>query len=499
MGRRQRRSRLDSQQGIAYLSHAPFIDTMTTARFFSDLRGRLDDGRHANLRAIGQLFAHLSPQLATARRLELELDRQLARRFNVLDYLRTDELGLSRIIADLLDPYSAHDQGVFFLRKLLLALKELTQFDPGVDLESCQISVTPEQKTTANRKIDIVVEIVDERSKYALAIENKPYAGDRKHQVRDYLRYLRDQYGQNFLLFYLSPTGDGPSEWSVSRQELHANWTGRFAILPYHRQPEAHNEDAFEAFRLPYSLTEWLDACRAECSVDRLSWFLGDTLQFCQRTFGEQTMTSDRETQAVRQFLFENPDHVDTAIAVYESWPPIRDQVCEKFLERLRSRIETADELKPYASDLQVGCQYRGQAKYSNVLWLYRNRWQKYEGAPAITGQRTAIRMESEGPGPKGWHSGVCSPISIDKMEPADRQRRERFEGELNQAIDLPKRSPWWPKWDYLDATAHDWNKLVPDLHRECEGAEDGEITRHIVDAFVGVAVRAIPILDELD
>ena len=164
-------------------------------------------------------------------------------------------------------------------------------------------------------------------------------------------------------------------------------------------------------------------------------------------------MTSDRETQAVRKFLFENPDHFDTALAVYESWPAIRDEVCGRFLERLRSRIETAEELKPYASDLQVGCQYRGQAKYSNVLWLYRNRWQTYEGASAITNQRTAIRMESEGPGPTGWHFGVCSPLSTDKMQPADRQRREQFEGNLNQAIDLQNEAPggrsgntWMPK-----------------------------------------------------
>ena len=472
---------------------------MDTPRFFTDLRGRIDDARHANRRAVGRLFADLAPRLTAARRREQEQDRQQAHRFNVLDYLKTDELGLSRIIADLLDRHATHGQGVFFLRKLLLALKEFTPFHPGVGLERCQVSVERERKTTANRKIDIVVEIVDGSSRYALAIENKPYAGDGEHQVRDYLRFLRAEYGRNFLLIYLSPTGEGPSEWSISRQQLHANWTGRFAILPYHHGPAARVEDAFEAFRVPYSLTEWLDACRAQCKVDRLRWFLGDTVQFCRRTFGGHTMTSDCDTKAVRQFLFENPDHVDTAIAVYESWPAIRDDMCGRFLERLRSRIQTADELKPYADDLQVGCQYRGHAKYSNVLWLYRNRWRKYEGAPAITGQRTAIRMESEGPGPAGWHYGVCSPLSTDKMQPADRQRRERFEGKLNEAIDLSERSKWWPKWEYLDAKTRDWNVLVPALHRECEAAEDGNITRHIVDSFVDVAVSAIPILDELD
>jgi len=87
---------------------------MDTVRFFTDLRGQIDDARHANRRAVGRLFADLAPQLTAARRRELQLDRQHARRFNVLDYLKTDELGLSQIIADLLDPKATHGQGVFF-------------------------------------------------------------------------------------------------------------------------------------------------------------------------------------------------------------------------------------------------------------------------------------------------------------------------------------------------------------------------------------------------
>lgn len=48
-----------------------------------------------------RFFAELVPRLDTARTLERELDRNLARRFNCFDYLGTDELGLSRVIADL--------------------------------------------------------------------------------------------------------------------------------------------------------------------------------------------------------------------------------------------------------------------------------------------------------------------------------------------------------------------------------------------------------------
>ena len=87
---------------------------MDTARFFTDLRGQIDDARHANRCAVGRLFAGLAPRLTAARRREQDQDRQQAHRFNVLDYLKTDELGLSRIIADLLDPQATHGQGVFF-------------------------------------------------------------------------------------------------------------------------------------------------------------------------------------------------------------------------------------------------------------------------------------------------------------------------------------------------------------------------------------------------
>lgn len=65
------------------------------------------------------LFAEVSPDLEAERRLERELDRYLAPGFNPFDYLRTNELALSRTIAGLLDPTSAHGQGVSFLRAML--------------------------------------------------------------------------------------------------------------------------------------------------------------------------------------------------------------------------------------------------------------------------------------------------------------------------------------------------------------------------------------------
>ena len=504
MGRRQPRSRPDLQQEIACLSHAPFIDTMNTASFFSGLRGRLDDVRHANRLAIGQLFAHLSPRLATARELELELDRQLARRFNVLNYLKTDELGLSRIVADLLDPYATHGQGVFFLRKLLLALKESTQFDPDVDVDRVRVSVALEQVITADRRIDILVEIVDGHSKYALAIENKPYAGDQEHQVRDYLRFLREQYGQNFLLIYLSPTGEGPSEWSIPAQQLRESWQERFAILPYDQGDAATEPDRFEAFRLSFSLTQWLESCRTACEVDRLRWFLGDTLKFCQRTFGGRIMTSDRESQEIRDYLFENPNQFDTALAVVESWPSIKHQVCKKFFERLVSRIKAAAALKTYADDLHIESAYGGDTAKSNCIWLYRDRWARYpvkeSSTPPQTNGRTAILLRTDSRELRDWIMGVRRPTPAGDMTGDERKQRRYLDEQLLSALGpSSSRSDWWPWWIYVNEDKRHWNPLVPALHRECEAEQDGDLTRYFVDMFVDVAIKAIPVIDEIE
>jgi hypothetical protein len=45
-----------------------------------------------------------------------ELDRQLARRFNAFRYISPNELRLSYIISDLLNPQGVHGQGNVFLR-----------------------------------------------------------------------------------------------------------------------------------------------------------------------------------------------------------------------------------------------------------------------------------------------------------------------------------------------------------------------------------------------
>ena len=123
------------------------------------------------------LLVEFAPRLEADRRLERELDRHLACRFNVFEYLRTDELGLSRVIADLLDPTKEHGQGTTFLKAMLEAFPMTRGRLDGLQSTLANpIVVRTERATDTGGRMDITVDISDGDRSFCLAFENKPYA-----------------------------------------------------------------------------------------------------------------------------------------------------------------------------------------------------------------------------------------------------------------------------------------------------------------------------------
>lgn len=99
-----------------------------------------------------------------AKAVEHQLDRHLANHFNALDYLRTDEIGLSRIVADLLDPDGPYGQGACFLALFLVPLIEQDRLPRGstFTLDESEISVSREYAIQVGQqrgRLDIFVEI----------------------------------------------------------------------------------------------------------------------------------------------------------------------------------------------------------------------------------------------------------------------------------------------------------------------------------------------------
>ena len=316
----------------------------------------------------------------------------------------------------------------------------------------------------------------------------------RKTKSRTTSNIFRERFEKRFLLVYLSPTGEGPSESSIRKDELKKEWKGRFAIMPYH---QGHEEvaDELDEFRLSHSLADWLGECRRDCDVERLRWFLRDAETFCQQTFGGLDMTTDNQRTAFEKYVLLDTEKLETAGIVYQSWPAIRDKVCLKFLERLGLMIKK--KARTIWGDVHVKVEYTPGTKYGNQIGLYRDCW-VYEGEGSTSDRCTKICLQNDDKGPNGWILGVASPKPKNEMTSKEKKRRGELDAELSEKLGSNRSSGWWPWWNWVEEDKRNWDSLVPELHKENED-NGGEITEYFVDRFIEIAKEAVPIIDEIE
>ena len=443
--------------------------------------GGAEMASRADKESFQSLLAAVSPYLEAERRLERELDRYLAPKFNPFDYLRTNELALSRTIAGLLDPASAHGQGASFL-STMLDVFPLTQgrFARLVSTTAKPVVVRTERTTDTGGRIDITVDIPEDENTFCLAFENKPYAAQEKDQVTAYLKYLRKRYQQHFLLVYLPPSGEGPS-----CEDLPPSDREHFEVMPYVGEN---------------SLADWFAACRKRCDAWRVKVFLRDAEQFCRKEFGDTAMTTDRTTQAAKEYLLDNPPHLPAALALRDAWPLLRDEVCKRFLKRLRNEVEHRIRREPEYADCRVCCRYKGNKTYSNILIIFREAWAQYDDCNEDfhSEGRTTIRLENSHKGCNGWIWGVWSPKDVSEMDESERERRERlYKGLNDRGLQFDPNPHYAVQYEALECYG-DWDPLVLDLHHENDRG-GGPITTYFTEGLLDIAAKAIPAIDAVE
>lgn len=454
---------------------------------------------------LGRFFGELRSRVRLARKMDAQLDRQLARRFNVLDYIRTSELGLSRVIGDLLNPKATHGQDLLFLDTLLHGLKISSEKlrrplditcgygdEDGWTVRPNTVQVRLERTITSGRRLDVSVEFEgSDGRRRCLAIENKAGAPDQPGQVCAYLNFLDGEYGAasaegagRHCLIYLSPRGEPPSRISVKRERLQ-DAAGGFAVWSYSRRVDKDIESEAEnaGFRLDYSVSDWLSACRKACDVDRLRWFFQDADGYCEREFGGVTMINTGREE-IDLFLAQ-PENLEAAATVVERWPEVRAGVVKQFVEHLKSRIESAAEKH---GTMLCRTDVTGDANPYQSIRLFRG-----EGVWRVRDKPVEIKMEAQRGGLKDWIIGIGA---------KDRAVRDALEGGLT-ILGKARSSETWPWYNYIS-----WGKLehrfaswhdpgaVMDLAREARG-EGSAATDFLVGQFVNICDQAVPIIDE--
>ena len=239
-------------------------------RFFEGLRDSYRREKESYREKLSRFFEPLVFKYRVAKEIKRQTDRYLASDFNLVDIMNPDENKISDIIAELLNPNGKHGQGEIFLKKFLEVLREFVnpEWLSPESLELSCVTVDREHTTTESRRIDIFLRFSEG---ITVGIENKPWAGEQKNQLEDYVGYLREisEKGK-FLLIYLDGWGrEATSIKSELKEELKKE--GKFVELSYRR------------FLIP-----WLKECFKECEAEKVRWFLRDFISWIENNLREE-------------------------------------------------------------------------------------------------------------------------------------------------------------------------------------------------------------------
>ena len=283
--------------------------------FFSDSRQVLDIAKHA----------------------QAQLDRRAATGFSVFDYFNERETDLSRVFAGLLDPAAMHGQGESFLRVFLEELqcqeelpwnKKYTE----LDLKSCEVEC--EYSTDEGGRIDIVLKM----GSSWIGIENKPWAGEQKNQVENYLKFLQDKdKDKEAYLCYFS--GDGSDSTSAGEK-----YKDKCCTVAYRKGGEKP------------SVEGWIERCLLVCEAENVRWFLKNLLKYIRCEFSSEGVPrieywGDVMNRSMVDFIVEraesNVENLDVAFQVACAMPEVKKRLIESFTEKIENHLTEWIETKP--------------------------------------------------------------------------------------------------------------------------------------------------------
>jgi hypothetical protein len=411
-------------------------------------------------------FAGLGQVVGIARRAQAQLDLELATRFSPLRYLRPDELGFSRILADLLDANGSHGQGDRFLRKLVDML-ELQR--PPSGLAASWVGV--EHPTPDGRRLDILLEVgapVD----FAIGIENKPWAREQPNQLESYVNYL-SRY-PNWTLLYITLDARPPTTPDSARcAELIQQ--GRLHLLSY-----AKAEDSGQ------SLQVWLQQCRDTCHAVAVRQFLGDLAAYVEDigkgpTLGTSLMAERVTQEAAADFIISSPRNLSVCMILRESFDLGVRKLIGTFLDSVEREVQ-----EKLGKGWGTENPFRSNATSLDWLGLtfYRHTW-KFDGNE---------------PG------GICiSTYSLNDFSTyiaiycsTDEARYDR--SQLSAAVEAHFLKPgkpdqWFPIWEHLERPLDDWASREF-LLRVLEPDAFGRLVDSLSERLVALARAAAPVFD---
>ena len=339
-------------------------------------------------------------------------------RFNPFQFMRTDEMGLSKILAFLLDPKEAHGQGDLFLNSFLKYIEKhnLLAYD--------NIQVCVEKTTSKNRRHDIFIEgFLNNKRRWIVSIENKlRFASDQEEQLKDYRDDLEGYREVEYCLIYLPVFKEPPSENSIRKNEWEDLISAKKAILLSAKD-----------------LLDWLD--NTLIIAPAVKQFIQDLKKF----LSEELMGNTETNNELVNYLMENEnnDALYSALSVIDSKEQLYENLIERLVEQLQERFaHDYKKLKNYGWE----CNFYGEVKDKDFC-IYFDAEDIYWGVGAKFGYTNL----SEG------HYGVY----------CYKDEHPKLYDLLNEIFDNPdikarfNKNKFWVMRKYFDGNLINWDAEI--------------------------------------
>jgi len=259
---------------------------------------------------IEKLLNDVKFKVETLRKAKDLFSDQLAPEFRIFDFLRTDEMGLSRCIACLLDPKGKHGQGSAFLEAFL----EIAKVDWVINSNGC--TVYTEKQANGQRRIDIYLKFGNGN----IGIENKPWAGDQENQLSDYAKHLEKDSGKyDWKLVYICNCD--PNENSLDSETLNKlDNDGRFIRLDYE------------------TIIKWLEVCACESKASVVRIFIEELAKFIRTEInGDIDMSEEREVACI---VLESTDALGSAFQIFKVMGAVKKKLLKELHEALHAELK---------------------------------------------------------------------------------------------------------------------------------------------------------------
>ena len=237
-------------------------------------------------------------------------DQMNSNEFSVFQYIDFHEVLMSTIFKDLLNPRGKHGQGSLFLDEFL----SLLEIENPVLTE--RFSIITEALTShldSNRRIDI---LLNWSNKFAIGIENKPYAIDQENQLSDYSKQLSKEFNDNYVLVFIS--NRPPDESSIEKDMLQS-------LIEQNKYVHIDFND----------IIKWLETSNEKVKLPKITHYIEDLINQIKMDINNENKYNSK----LIEFLHNSEENIKATFEIVNSFDGLRTQIARNFVEELKNLL----------------------------------------------------------------------------------------------------------------------------------------------------------------